>query len=65
MFKMEKFQTTILEVFNEKLDIIDKLLDKLNGTSFDFQPLVANFTLDSIGKIAFGCDLNCLTTDGT
>lgn len=64
MFKMEKFKSTILQVFNDKLDVVLSLLDDLGGRSFDFQPLVANFTLDSIGKVAFGLDLECLTKPG-
>ena len=60
MFKQQKFRTSILQVFNEELDIVVGLLNSYQGKPFDFQTLVANFTIDSIGKIAFGRNLGCL-----
>lgn len=57
MFKQQKFKTTILQIFNDELDIVVGLLSSYKGKAFDFQTLVANFTIDSIGKVAFGRDL--------
>jgi hypothetical protein len=60
MFKQQKFKTTILQIFNDELDIVVGLLNSYKGKAFDFQTLVANFTIDSIGKVAFGRDLGTL-----
>jgi hypothetical protein len=60
MFKLQKFKTTILDTFNDEIELVLPLVSSYNGKPFDFQDLAARFTLDSIGKIAFGLNLECL-----
>lgn len=61
LFNLNKFKTGVLDTFN---DHADKLISILNSsTVLDIQSLMFKFTLDSIGKIAFGYDIGALDSE--
>lgn len=68
LFNMNKFRNEMSHVFNQHCTILMKCIhkktkvtaDKGFSTSFDLQDLFLKFTLDSIGKIAFGKTIGAL-----
>ena len=62
LFKLNKFRSSILSIFNEDLDQVVEVIDKQMEMkqSFDFHDLMHRFTLESISRIAFGVELNCI-----
>eukprot|EP00661_Eupelagonemidae_sp_cell13_P006113 gene6113-2457_t len=71
LFNLNKFRTEMSTTFNEHSTTLIKCIQsrsKGNGSnknskSFDLQDLLLKFTLDSIGKIAFGKTLGALSKD--
>lgn len=61
LFNVRKFKTTIFSTFLEHCDILEHIL-KLSpkGTVHDMHDWFHRFTLDSIGKIAFGTKIGSL-----
>jgi cytochrome P450 len=61
-FTVSKFKKFTVDVFDEHVDLVSRRLASCarSGESVDFQELMACYTFDSIGKIAFGTDFNCL-----
>ena len=62
IFSERSFQTTIMNAFIEGGEKLEKILDEAatTGTTLDVFALFNRFTLDSIGKIAFGADIGSL-----
>jgi hypothetical protein len=61
LFKLSSFKNEILDTFHaHSLELIDVLKGKQPGSQIDIQGLMFNFTLESIGKIAFGIKFNAL-----
>lgn len=52
LFNLNKFKTGVLDTFNEHADTLVKILSA--SKAVDIQALMFKFTLDSIGRIAFG-----------
>lgn len=76
LFNTNKFKTTVLDTFNRHCDILVNIIDKhalqpsasgvsldKGGEVFDIAALMFKFTLDSIGFIAFGCEIGALHQD--
>lgn len=64
LFNLNIFRSAVMNAFNEHMDKVFIILDKLNGNNIiDFQLLMHKYTLDSIGKIAFGIDINSLNQE--
>eukprot|EP01031_Cornospumella_fuschlensis_P039477 gene39477-48058_t len=59
LFKLGQFKTCVLETFHEHLAIATSLIRARTG-KFDLQDVMHRLTLDSIGKIAFGINLDSL-----
>lgn len=62
LFNMNKFRGVVLDTFNEHAGVVLQQLEKSIGSEkgIDFQALMFKYTLDSIGKIAFGQDIGAL-----
>jgi len=68
LFNTNKFKTTVLDTFNRHCDVLVDIINKhaaagKDGESFDIASLMFKFTLDSIGFIAFGCEIGALHQD--
>ena len=59
---MNKFRGLVLDTFNGHTDVVLSLLEKSIGSEsgIDFAGLMFKYTLDSVGKIAFGHDIGSL-----
>ncbi|NWT17566.1 CP46A hydroxylase, partial [Vireo altiloquus] len=57
----------LMETFNEKAEeLMEKLEEKANGkTEFSMLSMMGRVTMDIIGKVAFGLELNALSDDQT
>lgn len=66
-FAVRKFRQFTQEVFQSHGEQVQRIVQQhaTTGDAFDMQELASKFTLDSIGSIAFGCDLGNLTCQGT
>lgn len=62
LFNLNIFKIEVMTAFNEHLDEVIDILDRDQGKPFNIQRLFHNFTLDSIGKIAFGIEIGALKT---
>ena len=60
LFNLNKFRNEMSQTFNEHCSILINCILKKGKKSFDLQDLFTKFTLDSIGKIAFGKNLHSL-----
>lgn len=62
VFSESSFKNVIMASFNENGAVLQRLLDEAaaTGAECDMQSLFHRFTLDSIGKIAFGLNLGTL-----
>lgn len=65
IFKRAELRGFMTEVFVEHARTLLARLDTYaqSGAEFDLQDLFYRYTLDSIGRIAFGVDLGCLTKE--
>ncbi|RYH21643.1 cytochrome P450 [archaeon] len=64
LFKLGQFKTSVLETFHEHLVIATSLIRSKAEKAFDLQDVMHRLTLDSIGKIAFGINLDSLRIEG-
>lgn len=60
IFRLNRFKTSVLEVFNEDMDQCTAWIRERNNTPFDMHFLLHRCTLQSIGRIAFGLDLGTI-----
>jgi cytochrome P450 len=60
LFNLNKFKGVVLDTFNDHCNIVISIMAMKAGAPFDIQDIMHKFTLDSIGKIAFGRELGCL-----
>jgi len=62
IFTRQNFRTFFLEQFALGSESVCKVLNKYStsGETLDLQRLMGSFTLDSIGHVAFGSNLECL-----
>ncbi len=62
IFTRQNFKSFFLEQFALGSESVCKVLNKYStsGEKLDLQRLMGNFTLDSIGHVAFGSNLECL-----
>lgn len=63
LFSLNRFKSKILDTFNAHCETLNKVIQSKGDASFDIQILMQKFTLDSIGKIAFGYEIGALTRD--
>lgn len=65
LFNLNKFRNEMSQTFNKHCTTLIQVMTKKSkgNRSFDIQDLFAKFTLDSIGKIAFGKTLGALEKD--
>eukprot|EP01012_Entosiphon_sulcatum_P014176 TRINITY_DN19264_c0_g1_i1.p1 TRINITY_DN19264_c0_g1~~TRINITY_DN19264_c0_g1_i1.p1 ORF type:complete len:488 (+),score=103.69 TRINITY_DN19264_c0_g1_i1:26-1489(+) len=65
-FSASRFRNFMMVVFVEHAELLASAIEKRarKGLKFDMQELVSRYTLDSIGKIAFGVDLGNLKHEG-
>ena len=61
LFNLNKFKTGVLDTFNIHADLLLRILR--SNSAVDIQALMFKFTLDSIGKIAFGYDIGALGSE--
>ncbi|KAJ3392645.1 hypothetical protein HDU92_008279 [Lobulomyces angularis] len=65
IFTVKNFKNIFNQVFTEESEILLNYLEKKTfskDSTVDISKLFFSFTLDSFGKIAFGCDFGCLET---
>ena len=65
LFTRNTLVTYMMDVFNDTIDILLNKIEVFSNSTFkgdglNIQDMFFKFTLDSIGKIAFGTNLNCL-----
>lgn len=67
IFTRSNFKTFFLEQFASGSESLCEVLKKYSESkeTLDIQRLMGNFTLDSIGHVAFGSDLGCLRREAT
>ena len=67
IFTRSNFKTFFLEQFANGSESLCEVLKKYSESKeiLDIQRLMGNFTLDSIGHVAFGSDLGCLRREAT
>ena len=62
-FSMSRFKHFMSDVFLEHLLELCEIIGEQQGRQVDLQRLFTKFTLESIGKIAYGVQLGCLRRD--
>ena len=60
IFKLNRFKTSVSEVFHDDMDQAIEWIRNQNNKSFDFHALMHRYTLESIARIAFGIQFDII-----
>jgi cytochrome P450 len=60
IFKLNRFKTSVSEIFHDDMDQAVQWIRSKGGQKFDFHALMHRYTLESIARIAFGFKLDVI-----
>lgn len=63
IFKLNRFKSSVSDIFNEDMDECIAWIRNKGGKKFDIHGLMHRFTLESIARIAFGIRFDCINKD--